>query len=128
MLPEQYVYLPQDHVHWAVLHCNVFLAGAARRGTAKATRQKPSRRQVDCRAQVAEDIEAPEVPAAPVPTAPTTDNTAVLDKLIAVFESKTPKEWRKLIAHSSQWPQLSEKVFNRCSCSYSREKQAMWAM
>ena len=40
-------------------------------------------------------------------------NVAVLDKLIAVFSSKSPTEWRKLIAHSKQWPQLSGSVLAR---------------
>ena len=40
-------------------------------------------------------------------------NVAVLDKLIAVFSSKSPTEWRKLIAHSKQWPQLSASVLAR---------------
>ena len=36
---------------------------------------------------------------------------SVADKLIAVFASKTPAEWRKLIAFSRQWPTLAD----RCS-------------
>ncbi len=37
----------------------------------------------------------------------------VSDKLISVFASKNLKEWRKLIAHSSQWPTLAPNVFAR---------------
>lgn len=44
-----------------------------------------------------------------------TPNVAVLDKLITVFASKSPIEWRKLIAHSKQWPQLSDSVLTRCN-------------
>ena len=37
----------------------------------------------------------------------------VSDKLISVFASKNLKEWRKLIAHSSQWPTLAPNVLAR---------------
>lgn len=51
-------------------------------------------------------------------------NVAILDKLIAVFASKSPTEWRKLIAHSKQWPELSGSVLARCTaatvhCTYA---------
>lgn len=52
--------------------------------------------------------------------APSSSNTApvqskaVLDRLIAVFAAKSPTEWRKLIAHSKQWPQLAAGVLARC--------------
>lgn len=48
-------------------------------------------------------------------TATPTPNVAVLDKLVSVFASKPPIEWRKLIAHSKQWPQLSGSVLARCN-------------
>lgn len=48
-------------------------------------------------------------------TAAHAPNVAILDKLIAVFASKSPTEWRKLIAHSKQWPQLSGSVLARCT-------------
>ena len=51
-------------------------------------------------------------------TATPTPNVAVLDKLITVFASKSPIEWRKLIAHSKQWPQLSGSVLARCNTVY----------
>ena len=37
------------------------------------------------------------------------DREKVADKLIAVFADKTPAEWRKLIAHSKQWPSLADR-------------------
>ncbi|KAL3159024.1 hypothetical protein ABBQ32_011024 [Trebouxia sp. C0010 RCD-2024] len=46
-------------------------------------------------------------------TASHAPNVAILDKLIAVFASKSPTEWRKLIAHSKQWPELSVSVLAR---------------
>lgn len=65
---------------------------------------------VSCRAQAA----SPE----PLSTTSTSaaapvQNNAVLDKLIVVFSAKTPTEWRKLIAHSKQWPQLAGGVLSR---------------
>ena len=63
-----------------------------------------------CRAQIAEDVK---IPPQEAPVILSAQEVAVLDKLIAVFAGKTPKEWRKLIAHSQQWPQLAEKVFER---------------
>ncbi|KAL0030421.1 hypothetical protein WJX79_003849 [Trebouxia sp. C0005] len=63
---------------------------------------------VCCRAQAASpEPVSTTAAAAPVP------NIAVLDKLIAVFSAKTPTEWRKLIAHSKQWPQLAGGVLSR---------------
>ncbi|CAL8466136.1 g5672 [Coccomyxa elongata] len=38
---------------------------------------------------------------------------SVADKLIAVFASKSPAEWRKLIAFSKQWPTLADSVLER---------------
>ncbi|KAL4537879.1 hypothetical protein Ndes2526B_g04259 [Nannochloris sp. 'desiccata'] len=40
-------------------------------------------------------------------------NQEVYDRLIDVFMSRSSEEWRKLIAHSSQWPILSEGVLIR---------------
>lgn len=37
----------------------------------------------------------------------------VADKLIDVFRSRKPEDWRKLIGFSSQWGQLAEHVFAR---------------
>ena len=41
-------------------------------------------------------------------------NREVSDKLIEVFRSKKPAEWRKLIAYSRQWPVLARGVLDRC--------------
>ncbi len=41
-------------------------------------------------------------------------NQEVYDKLIDVFQQKTPEEWRKLIAFSRQWPSLAQGVLDRC--------------
>jgi hypothetical protein len=40
-------------------------------------------------------------------------NQEVYDRLIDVFMSRSSEEWRKLIAHSSQWPTLAEGVLAR---------------
>ena len=40
---------------------------------------------------------------------------SVADKLIAVFASKSPAEWRKLIAFSKQWPTLADRQALSCS-------------
>lgn len=40
---------------------------------------------------------------------------SVADKLIAVFASKSPAEWRKLIAFSKQWPTLADRQAPSCS-------------
>ncbi|KAL4430000.1 hypothetical protein ABPG77_004370 [Micractinium sp. CCAP 211/92] len=40
-------------------------------------------------------------------------NREVSDKLIEVFQSKKPAEWRKLIAYSRQWPMLAQGVLDR---------------
>jgi hypothetical protein len=40
-------------------------------------------------------------------------NQEVYDRLIDVFMSRASEDWRKLIAHSSQWPILSEGVLKR---------------
>ncbi|PSC75274.1 cytochrome P450 [Micractinium conductrix] len=40
-------------------------------------------------------------------------NREVSDKLIEVFRSKKPAEWRKLIAYSRQWPVLARGVLDR---------------
>ena len=62
------------------------------------------------RAQTAENVEAF---TEPPPSLFSAEDEVVLDKLIAVFEGRPTKEWRKLIAHSRQWPVLAEKVFER---------------
>ncbi|EIE21209.1 hypothetical protein COCSUDRAFT_17991 [Coccomyxa subellipsoidea C-169] len=46
---------------------------------------------------------------------------SVADKLIDVFASKTPAEWRKLIAFSRQWPTLADSVFDRLEERMARE-------
>lgn len=61
-------------------------------------------------------MQAAQTAATPSPT-PTSPDVAVLDKLISVFATKTPKEWRKLIAHSKQWPLLAGGVLQRSLCS-----------
>ena len=43
-------------------------------------------------------------------------NREVSDKLIEVFRSKQPAEWRRLIAYSKQWPMLAQGVLDRCVC------------
>ena len=43
------------------------------------------------------------------------ENRDVEDKLIAAFQSKPQKEWRKLIAFSKKWPQLKDGLFTRCA-------------
>ena len=40
-------------------------------------------------------------------------NREVYDRLIDVFMTRSSEDWRKLIAHSSQWPILSEGVLKR---------------
>jgi hypothetical protein len=40
-------------------------------------------------------------------------NQEVYDRLIDVFMSRSSEDWRKLIAHSSQWPILSKGVLKR---------------
>lgn len=40
-------------------------------------------------------------------------NQEVYDRLIDVFMTRSTEDWRKLIAHSSQWPILSEGVLKR---------------
>ena len=40
-------------------------------------------------------------------------NREVYDKLIEVFRSKKPADWRKLIAYSKQWPSLAPGVLAR---------------
>lgn len=40
-------------------------------------------------------------------------NQEVCDKLVDVFRSKEPADWRKLIAYSKQWPVLAQGVFDR---------------
>jgi len=40
-------------------------------------------------------------------------NQEVYDRLIDVFISRSSEEWRKLIAHSSQWPTLADGVLTR---------------
>lgn len=40
-------------------------------------------------------------------------NQEVYDRLIEVFQQKTPEEWRKLIAFSKQWPSLVQGVLDR---------------
>ena len=93
----------------AVTQLNTFApAGTWQCGTVRKAKRIRTLRSV-CRAQIAEDVEVPQE----APVILSAQEVAVLDKLIAVFASKNPKEWRKLIAHSQQWPQLAEKVFER---------------
>jgi hypothetical protein len=40
-------------------------------------------------------------------------NQEVCDKLVDVFSTKDPADWRKLIAYSKQWPVLAQGVFDR---------------
>jgi hypothetical protein len=62
---------------------------------------------------------APEAPQAAAPAATTlkqeavASNREVSDKLIEVFRSKKPADWRKLIAYSRQWAMLAPGVLER---------------
>ena len=49
------------------------------------------------------------------------DRAEVCDKLIKVFQAKSPDEWRKLIAVSKQWPLLCDRcgTWPCCSCKAS---------
>ena len=40
-------------------------------------------------------------------------NQGVYDQLINVFMTRAPEDWRRLIAHSTQWPHLADGVLKR---------------
>ena len=92
-------------------------ADRANRSARTKTKQVHQLNNVSCRMQAARYDAAPVVSA---PASESAQNKVVLDRLIAVFSAKSPTEWRKLIAHSKQWPQLAEGVLSRCSIPWSR--------
>ena len=61
-------------------------------------------------------IDSPDPPP-PAQSIPQQSITQVADKLIDVFRSRKPEDWRKLIGFSSQWAQLADHVFSRQALS-----------
>ena len=52
-----------------------------------------------------------------------TNNTALADRLLAVFASKDPsKDWRKLIGGSAEWPKLRASVLSRADAVAAAER------
>lgn len=79
-------------------------------GNACILRQDP---RGSCRLGVLRSTAQAAQTAAPASDTKVPPSNVVLDKLISVFAAKTPKEWRKLIAHSKQWPDLAGGVLQR---------------
>lgn len=55
--------------------------------------------------------DAPNIP--PITRSEQQSPTQVADRLIAVFQTKSQEEWRKLIGFSKQWPELAPVVLER---------------
>jgi len=65
---------------------------------------------------------SPDDPSQPPPPPPT-NNTALADRLLAVFATKDPsKDWRKLIGGSAEWPRLRPSVLERADAVAAAER------